>query len=351
MYEWRADKEKQKALFGELWQFIEDDEVTDINYNCGNVWVKYINSIPKRVKLDTINDEFMLNFSQRLGTMCGSAFNADVDTLEVDTANCRITCIHEVLSVSGISVCIRKSLPTLRFTFEEAVENKYASREVMDLLINLVLAKVNMVLGGMPGEGKTEAVKFFSSYIPEYKNVVTIENATELHYKMINPNKSCIELKVDNKGFQKALYSVLRTNANYIIFAETRSREVRYLLECWSNGIPCFTTLHLRDVNEVPDRIMNMLESRQGGEDIINEIYNHVGVGVLVKEEELEDGIIRRYIKQVSLFERKNGENLIHEIVKEGVLYKENIPENFRKRIEAEIKRDIFSHYEKAEVS
>ena len=202
MYEWRADKEKQKALFGELWQFIEDDEVTDINYNCGNVWVKYINSIPKRVKLDTINDEFMLNFSQRLGTMCGSAFNADVDTLEVDTANCRITCIHEVLSESGISVCIRKSLPTLRFTFEEAVENKYASREVMDLLINLVLAKVNMVLGGMPGEGKTEAVKFFSSYIPEYKNVVTIENATELHYKMINPNKSCIVLKVDNKGFQ-----------------------------------------------------------------------------------------------------------------------------------------------------
>ena len=36
MYEWRADKEKQKALFGELWQFIEDDEVTDINYNCGS---------------------------------------------------------------------------------------------------------------------------------------------------------------------------------------------------------------------------------------------------------------------------------------------------------------------------
>lgn len=351
MYEWKADEEKQKSLFGELWQFIEDDEVTDINYNCGNVWVKYINSIPRRVKLDSIDDEFMLNFSQRLGTMCGSAFNADVDTLEVDTANCRITCIHEVLSVSGISVCIRKSLPTLRFTFEEAVENKYASREVMDLLINLVLAKVNMVLGGMPGEGKTEAVKFFSSYIPEYKNVVTIENATELHYKMINPNKSCIELKVDNKGFQKALYSVLRTNANYIIFAETRSREVRYLLECWSNGIPCFTTLHLKDVNEVPDRIMNMLESRQGGENIINEIYNHVGVGVLVKEEELEDGIIRRCIKQVSLFERNNRENLIHEIVKDGVLYKENIPENFRKRIEAEIKRDIFSHYEKAEVS
>lgn len=351
MYEWKADKEKQKALFGELWQFIEDDEVTDINYNCGNTWVKYTNYIPKRVDLESIDDEFMLNFSQRLGTMCGSAFNADVDTLEVDTADCRITCFHESRSVSGISVCIRKSLPSLRFTFEEAVGKKYASSEVMDFLINLVLAKVNFVFGGLPGEGKTEAVKFFSSYIPDHRTVVTIENARELHYKQINPNKSCIELKVGDEDLPKALSSVLRMNANCIIFAETRSREVRYLLECWSNGIPCITTMHVKDADDVPERIMNMLESRQGGQDIINEIYEHVGAAVLVKEEVLSDGRIHRYIKQVSLFERRSRENRIYEIVKDGVLHKENVPEDFRKKIEAELKRDIFSHYEKAEVS
>lgn len=46
------------------------------------------------------------------------------------------------------------------------------------------------------------------------------------------------------------------------MLSEARSTEVKSLLECWSTGIRGFTTLHTDDVRKIPDRILNMMESR-----------------------------------------------------------------------------------------
>ena len=64
------------------------------------------------------------------------------------------------------------------------------------LLINCVTAGMNFVIGGEPGSGKTEFVKFLMQFIPLEKRVITIEDSLEIHYSEINSDADAVELRV-----------------------------------------------------------------------------------------------------------------------------------------------------------
>lgn len=105
--------------------------------------------------------------------------------------------------------------------------------------------------------------KIFSQFIPAGERVITIEDNPEWHYSQINPGKDCVELRINpDFDYTKAIKTCLRQNPSWIMLSEARSTEVKSLLECWSTGIRGFTTLHTDDVRKIPDRILNMMESR-----------------------------------------------------------------------------------------
>ena len=79
-------------------------------------------------------------------------------------------------------------------------------------------------------------------------------------------------------GFSDAIKSCLRMNPKWIMLSEARSKEVKYLLQSWSTGVRGMTTLHTDDVRNIPDRILNMLESRVDAERIDNDIYQALDV-------------------------------------------------------------------------
>ena len=66
------------------------------------------------------------------------------------------------------------------------------------------------------------------------------------------------------------------------------------------------TTLHTDDVRNIPDRILNMLESRVDAERMENDIYQALDVGILIRKRRNEDGVVYRYIDQVCFFYREN---------------------------------------------
>ena len=47
---------------------------------------------------------------------------------------------------------------------------------------NAIKAHCTVIVGGLPGVGKTEYVKYLTSYIPDYERVYTIEDNTPIHY-------------------------------------------------------------------------------------------------------------------------------------------------------------------------
>lgn len=342
------EKELEKNIsemskdFASLYTYIEDDEVTDIDWDGGQLWVKRANKKRELVEESVITEGYMYNFALRIALQNSRGFNPVDNVVSCDTDNLRITCIEQSFAVSGLSVAIRKSLSRLRFTAAEALRKNYCEPELMHLLVNCVMARKNFVFCGEPGSGKTESAKFFSHFIPAHEKVMTIEDVKEWHYKRINPGKDAIELKImREEDFQKSLATALRMNPQWIMLAETRSREVRYLLECWSNGVSCMTTLHASDVRKIPDRILNMLDSRQDSQRIVNQIYNDLGIGILLDEVSVGKGNDTYHrIEQVCFYYRQEDKNECIVIVEDGKFFPEKVPEALKQELQKKLHTD-----------
>jgi component of type IV pilus len=317
--------------FGPLYPYIVNPEITDVDYNGTDLWI--VTTDNRRRKIDTakesISTSFLEQFCGRVANEVSRSFNQMENVLEAETENLRITMVHESVAVSGRSFSIRKSLPAVRFSPDEAVAAEYCSAEMLGLLVNCVLAKMNFVFCGEPAAGKTECAKFFSQFIPANEKVITIEDNPEWHYRQINPGKDCVELKINSRlDYSKAIKTCLRLNPNWLMLSEVRSKEAKSLIECWSTGIKGFTTLHTDDVRKIPDRLLNMMEHQMDAERLVNDIYSYVDVGILLrKKENLKDGTIRRYIDQICFFYRKKMDNRIALIAKDGVLQQAALPE------------------------
>lgn len=173
------------------------------------------------------------------------------------------------------------------------------------LLINCVTAGMNFVIGGEPGSGKTEFVKFLMQFIPLEKRVITIEDSLEIHYSEINSDADAVELRVgEDFSYTDAIKACLRQNPMWLVLSEARSVEVTSLIEQWSTGVNGITTIHLDDLRKLPDRIENMMNDVNDASRLENRIYRYVNVGVLIRREKEADGGIRRYIDQMCFYVR-----------------------------------------------
>ena len=315
------------AHFGPLWSYVEDDEITDIDFNGRDLWIT--NTANERIKVEEhgVTREFIEKFSHYIANNVSKAFNKVENLLEADTDTLRISIVHESSAISGRSVCIRKTLPTVRMTRESMISDGYCSKEILELLTNCVKARMNFVFCGEPGVGKTEGIKFFSQYIPVHERVITIEDTPELHFREINPDNDCVELMVsDGFSYTKAIKTSLRQNPKWLMLSEARSVEVKYLLESLSTGIRGFTTIHTDDVRKIPDRILNMLASRTDADRMENDIFMFIDVGILIRKKQMEDGKVKRYIDQICFFYRNDGKNTTFPVVLNGELITKNLP-------------------------
>ena len=331
-----------KDYMGPLWGFVSSDEITDIDYNGKEIWLTNIYN--ERFKANqqfveqNITPAFVEQFTQRISNLVSAQFNKRNPEVEAETEELRVTIIHESVAKSGRSISIRKTPPVIRLTAESAVREGFCSQEILNLLINCVGSKMNIIFCGAPGIGKTECIKFFSQFIPGNERVITIEDTMEIRYSVTNPGKDCIEMKVNEDLFDysAAIKASLRMNPKWIMLSEARSREVKYLLQSWSTGIKGFTTIHTDDVRNIPDRILNMLESRLDADRMINDIYQDLDIGVLIRKGQREDGKVYRYIDQVCFFYREGFENKIHMAVVDGKLTQEELPASVRCRFARE---------------
>lgn len=315
------NEEDGRRMYGPIWSYVRDDSITDIDYDGKNLWL--ISEDNRRWKEDAsgITDSFLKGLSDQVSMQVQRPFNTENPVLEAEAGYLRITMVHETAAVTGRSFCIRKSLPKLRFTAEQAIgNNMYCSKEVLALLINLILAKSNIVFCGEPRSGKTECAKFLSQYIPADQKVVTIEDTLEWYYKEINPESNAIELKVSKFfDYTRAIKTCMRLNPDWVMLSEARSTEVSSLLEAYSTGVKGLTTIHTDDVRNIPDRMLNMMQEAEEGRRL-HDIYEFIDAGVRLKEVPFADGSLRKIIAQVCYFEHTESGNRIHMILEDGML-------------------------------
>lgn len=333
--------------FGPLLSYVKDPNVTDINYNGRVVWIDDLEVGRYPVRDLILDTAFVNQFATRLANSVNAQFNYVENILEAETKTLRISVIHESVTNTGITISIRKTEPSRRLSKELMKSTKYCTKEMMMFLENAVKARLNILMCGLPGCGKTELLKYLTQYIPDSDRVFTLEDNLEIHYSDINPDKDCVELKINEKYFDytRAIKGCLRQNLSWLILSEARSIEVTYLLEALSTGNHALTTLHTDDVRKVPDRIQNMMESAFDASRKENDIYNFMNIGVLLKKKINDKGMIQRYIDQICIFDRKELEdkNSITMVAESRRIVNKTLPDNIMFKFrEANIKDPFY---------
>lgn len=319
--------------FGPLLPYVKNDNITDINYNGSAVWVDDLTKGRYQVDVKLSND-FVERFSTRIADTVSATFNQYNPLLEAETDTLRISVIHEEYANTGRSISIRKTPIIRRLSREKMLAEDYCTDEFLSFMEKCVAAKMNMLMCGLPGTGKTEFLKYLTSYIPPEERVITIEDNLEIHYADINPGKDCVELKVDAERFSyvTGIKACLRQNPQWILLSEARSTEVKYLLESMSTGTHCLTTIHTDDVRKVPDRIKNMIQDSVIASRIENDVFSFLDAAILIRKK-MKNGKIYRYIDQMCVFSREeNGENVTAMLVEDGKFVGHQLPEQIMKK-------------------
>jgi pilus assembly protein CpaF len=320
------------AYFGALLPFVQDENITDINYNGTDVWVEHLQKGIYKTDVQ-LSEEFVVQFSLKVSNLVSDQINKYQNVLEAETDTLRISIIHPSVTNTGWSISIRKTPTVIRLQEERMIREGYCTKEILELLKQCMRQKYNMVFCGTPGAGKTELLKYLTQFIPREEKVMTIEDNLEIHYKEINPGANCVELKVDEQLFSytKAIKTMLRQNPKWVLLSEARSTEVRYLMECFSTGVHGLTTLHADDVRKIPDRIANMSRD-EFSMRMMNDVYSFIQVGVLLRKMVVGNQRIIRRIEQIAFFERVEGENHVHMVVEDGRLL--GVPTQWKERWE-----------------
>lgn len=338
-------------FFGPLYQYIEDDSITDIDFDGRKLWLS--NTSNERYSPEVqLPADFVNAFAKRVANCVSKQFHKQSPVLEAETDTLRITIVHESAAISGRAICIRKSMPFTRLTREGMTSDGYLSDDMISLLINCVRSKMNMVFCGEPGVGKTECAKFFSQYIPKSQRVITIEDNPEWHYAALNPGSDCVELRINPvMDYTKAIKTCLRLNPKWMMLSEARSKEVVYLMEGFSTGVRGMTTLHTDDVRKVPDRMLNMAGNLRSEGRLENDIYSFIDVAVLIRRKLMTrpDGSsgLMRYVDQIGFFYRKDRDNRCILMLDGGEKTGEAFPDVIQKKFDEAHIGDPYVYEEK----
>ncbi|MEG2908041.1 MAG: ATPase, T2SS/T4P/T4SS family [Erysipelotrichaceae bacterium] len=320
--------------FGPLTSYIEDDNVTDINYNGHRLWIDDLKKGRYLIE-DFEEEEFMKQFCFKIANYVNLSFNVGSPLIEAETKDLRISILHDSIARSGNSISIRKTPSLLRLNDKQMVKDKYADKALLDLLIRAVKSHFNIMVCGLPGVGKTELVKYLSSYIADYERVITIEDTLELRYHDIHPDKDCVAIKVKPSfSYVDAIKASLRQRPDWILVSEVRSHEVVHLMESISTGTNIISTIHARDASSIPKRILHMFPDVEIYNDVLlHTIHEAIDLGVLVKSEISMLGV-KRYIAQVVAFDSVGNESTTNILYEKGkkIDFIKALPENLASR-------------------
>lgn len=239
-------------------------------------------------------------------------FNEVTPFLDAEIGEYRISAIHPSISKNGVTMTIRKIPHLLKISEEKAILTGYARTAAIDILKNAVSKNRNIVICGETFSGKTELLKFLTSYIEPNKKIITIEDTLELHLDKIFEDRNVVSMKLNrNVRYDQLLKASMRTNPNWIMLSEVRSAEaVMAIRNSISSGHAVITTLHARSAKDIPHRMYSLLEKEFNAEQFEKGIHNYIDLGVLLKYKFDENGEIQRYIAEIVEFYLVEGKTI-----------------------------------------
>ena len=175
----------------------------------------------------------------------------------------RVNAIIPPLAVKGPALTIRK-FATDPFTTEDLISFGTITREFAMFLKACVRAKINILVSGGTGSGKTTTLNVLSSFIPNKERIVTIEDAAEL--QMRQEHVVTLESRpanVEGKGrisIRDLVINSLRMRPDRIVVGEVRGGEALDMLQAMNTGHDgSISTLHANNPRDALARLETMV--------------------------------------------------------------------------------------------
>ena len=174
----------------------------------------------------------------------------------------RVNAIILPLAIDGASLSIRK-FSEKKFILDDLVTFGAITEAMCEMLKLCVICKMNIIVSGGTGSGKTTFLNALSRYIPNHERVVTIEDAAELqlqrdHVVRLETRPPNLEGKgeVTQRDLVK---NALRMRPERIILGEIRSGEALDLLQAMNTGHDgSMGTLHANTTRDAFSRLETM---------------------------------------------------------------------------------------------
>jgi pilus assembly protein CpaF len=175
----------------------------------------------------------------------------------------RVNAIIPPLAIDGACLSIRR-FGRDPITARQMIENKSLTEPMLELLSAMVKGRLNLLISGGTGAGKTTVLNVLSGYIPNNERVVTIEDAAELQMKQEHVVR--LETRppnIEGKGAirqRQLVINSLRMRPDRIVVGEVRGEEAFDMLQAMNTGHEgSLTTVHANSHRDALARIENMV--------------------------------------------------------------------------------------------
>ncbi|MFB9732192.1 CpaF family protein [Ornithinimicrobium kibberense] len=249
---------------GPLQRLLDDDSVTEVMVNGpDNVFVETGGRL-HRTAVTFTSDEHLRRVIERIVSRVGRRIDESSPLVDARLEDgSRVNAIIPPLAFTGPTLTIRKFGKT-PLTVKDLVEKGSMSPSMVGLLRACVEARLNVLVSGGTGTGKTTMLNVLSSFIPGDERIVTVEDAVELQLQQDHVVR--LESRppnIEGKGavtIRDLVRNSLRMRPDRIIVGEVRGGESLDMLQAMNTGHDgSLSTLHANTPRDAIARLETMV--------------------------------------------------------------------------------------------
>lgn len=260
-----ADLMNEIMGLGPLEPLMADATVQDILVNGhSRVYVEK-DGILRGTAIRFRDDEHLMQIIDRIVSAVGRRVDESSPMVDARLPDgSRVNVIIPPLSLSGPVLSIRK-FSHQALTVKALIENATLTAEMHSYLQAAVKSRLNVLISGGTGVGKTTFLNILSGYIPDTERIITIEDSAEL--RLHQPHVVSLEARpgnVEGRGhvtMTDLVRNSLRMRPDRIIVGEARGGEVMDMLQAMNTGHPgSMSTIHANSPRDALSRIQVMAD-------------------------------------------------------------------------------------------
>jgi pilus assembly protein CpaF len=249
---------------GPLEPLLADPSITDIMVNGTDaIYIEQKGKL-KKTDIKFRSGQQVMQVAQRIANEVGRRIDESSPMVDARLRDgSRVNIIINPVALEGTIISIRR-FSTESITLQGMVKNNNLSEKMAQFLEIAARSKLNILISGGTGAGKTTILNALSQLINLQERIITIEDAAELH--LTQPHVVRLESRpqnIEGQGkitIRDLLRNALRMRPDRIVIGECRGDETFDMLQAMNTGHDgSMSTLHANSAVEALNRLQNMV--------------------------------------------------------------------------------------------